>query len=618
MNVLRDPMLLFASPAVVMERRDDGAILLRSMTELGNCERCIGSYLEQWAQSTPDRLFIAERSPSGHWHSVTYGEARRRVRRLGAGMLRLGLGPKRPLMILSDNGVDHALLMLAAMHVGVPSVSVSSSYSLISTDHAKLRSIVSLVEPGLVYAEKYDAYSRALTSIASIARSPIASSKLTRNDDAVPLLDLEDDDSLAVDAAFAAVTPDTVAKLLFTSGSTGEPKGVINTQRMLCSNVKARSLNWPFLAETPPVMVDWLPWSHTFGGNYCFNGVLSHGGTLYIDAGRPAPGRFEATLDNLRDVSPTVYANVPRGFDMLVTALRADSDLRRSFFARLQVLFYAAAALPQHLWDALHELSVQATHERVATVSAWGSTETAPMVTDCHYQAARSGVIGVPVAGCELKILPTGAKLEVRVRGSHVTPGYWKRPDLTASNFDEEGFYRIGDAVRFVDPDRPELGLLFDGRVAEDFKLDSGTWVNVGILRVHAVAALAPIAQDVVITGHDRSEIGFLVFPNVDACRAACSDLPANSTVDALVSSPKVREMLAAGMARLRVAGIGTSSYATRALLMTEAPSLDAGEITDKGYLNQRAVISRRAHLVEMLYSAPPVTAVVSLPDANS
>jgi feruloyl-CoA synthase len=617
-TVLRDPARLFAPAAVVQECRGDGAVMLRSSVPLGEIERCIGCYLEQWADCEPGRPFLAERPEGNTWRVLPYGEARRRVRRLAAGLLRLGLGPQAPLIILSDNSIDHALMMLAAMHVGIPAVSVSTSYSLASTDHAKLRSIVSLVEPGLVFAEDQGAYARALAAVATVSGAPLSTSKPMAVSDAILLGDLEQDDEDAVAAAFEVVGPDTMAKLLFTSGSTGEPKGVINTQRMLCSNVQARSQNWPFLDDMPPVMVDWLPWSHTFGGNYNFNAVLRHGGTLHIDAGRPAPGRFEPTVRNLREISPTVYANVPRGYDMLVTALRSDRELRESFFTRLQVLFYAAAALPQHLWEALHELSVQTVGERVPTVSAWGATETAPMVTDCHFQAERSGVIGIPVPGSEVKLLPSGAKLEVRVRGPHVTPGYWRRPDLTAGHFDDEGFYKIGDAVRFVDPARPELGLLFDGRVAEDFKLDSGTWVNVGILRVQALAALAPLAQDIVLTGHDRAEIGFLVFPNLEGCRTVSGNLPADSDIEALVSHPAVRERVAEGLARLRDAGQGTSSYATRALFLTEAPSLDAGEITDKGYLNQRAVLARRANWVQALHASTPTHDVILLPSRGS
>jgi feruloyl-CoA synthase len=352
-------------------------------------------------------------------------------------------------------------------------------------------------------------------------------------------------------------------------------------------------------------VVDWLPWSHTVGANHNFNLVLRQGGTLYIDAGRPAPPLFSQTVANLRDVAPTIYFNVPRGYDMLVAALQSDARLRRNFFSRLQVVFYAAAALPQNLWDALRRLAEETVGEPVVVTSAWGSTETAPLAADCHFQAERSGVIGLPVPGTELKLVPNGEKLEVRVRGPNVTPGYWGRPDLTAAHFDAEGFYRIGDAVRFADPDRPEAGLLFDGRVAEDFKLDSGTWVSVGTLRVRAIAALAPVAQDVVVAGHDRRDVGFLVFPNVAACRSL-ANLGDDAAPDEVLAHPRVRDAVRRGLDALRLESSGSSMHATRAVLVALPPSIDRGEITDKGYINQRAVLAGRAGAVEALFGDGP------------
>ena len=367
-----------------------------------------------------------------------------------------------------------------------------------------------------------------------------------------PLRGLSPRRAAAVASAFDAVTPDTVAKILFTSGSTAEPKGVINTHRMLCSSQQAKAQVWPFLETQPPVLVDWLPWNHTFGGNHNFNLVLRNGGTLYIDGGRPVPSQFARSLENLRDIAPTLYVNVPRGFELLVPALQGDPQLRERFFSRLQLIFYAAASLPSHLWDALIELSIRATGAPVPLVSAWGSTETAPLATDCHFQAPQPGVIGLPVPGCELKLLANGAKWEVRVRGANVFPGYWGEPNLTARHFDEEGFYRIGDAVRFADEAAPERGLVFDGRISEDFKLTTGTWVSVGNLRVRAVAALAPIAQDVVVAGHERSEVRFLIFPNIAACRTLCPDLTHDTPVAEVLAHPRVRAHVAQALAALR------------------------------------------------------------------
>ena len=405
-----------------------------------------------------------------------------------------------------------------------------------------------------------------------------------------------------VEKAFAAITPDTIAKFLFTSGSTGTPKAVINTQRMLTSSQQAKAQTWTFLEDIGEklVILDWLPWSHTFGANHNFNLVLRNGGTLYVDGGKPAPGLFATSLANLRSVMPTVYFNVPRGFDMLIAALRGDEELRRKFFGEVKFAFYAGAALPQNLWDALEELSIKTVGRAMPMVSAWGSTETSPLATDCHFQAKRSGNIGVPIPGTELKLVPSGDKLEVRVRGPNVTPGYWKAPELTAQAFDAEGFYLIGDAVTFADPARPELGLFFDGRVAEDFKLNSGTWVSVGTLRVAGIAALAPLAQDIVVTGHGGDEVRFLVFPNIAACRAHAG-LPDSADVKDVIGHDKVRGAIAQGLAKLKAQSGNSSGHATRALLLAEIASVDGGEITDKGYINQRAVLTRRAGAVATL-----------------
>jgi len=618
--VERDPRALFAPPRVERTDRADGAIVLRAPDPLGPVARCVGEWLEHWAAHAPDRAFLAERDAAQAWRTVTYGEALARVRAIGTWLLGHGLGPARPLAILSDNSIDHALLSLAAMHVGVPVASVSVAYSLMSADHAKLRAIVEALSPGAVFVSAAAPFAAALKAIAPLHAGPGTAPTVIAGDatggppGVVPLERLlERTDAAAVASAYAAVTPDTVAKVLFTSGSTGTPKGVVNTQRMLCSNQQAKAQVWPFLERTPPVIVDWLPWSHTFGANHNFNLVLRNGGTLHVDAGKAAPGPFDRTLANLREVSPTVYFNVPRGYDLLVPALRADAALRRSFFARLQVVFYAAAALPQHLWDALIELSSAELGRPVPMVSAWGSTETAPLAADCHWQAERAGVIGLPIPGTELKLVPTAGKLEIRVRGANVTPGYWRAPEATAAAFDDEGFYRIGDAVRFADDARPERGLVFDGRIAEDFKLSSGTWVNVGGLRVRAIESLAPIAQDVVVAGHDRAEVAFLVVPNAVACRAIAGLHDAAPLADAL-AAPAVLDVLREGLRRLHAATGGAGSmHARRALLLDEPPSIDAGEITDKGYLNQRAVLARRAAQVARLYAAVPDERVVTL-----
>jgi feruloyl-CoA synthase len=566
--------LTFAPAEVEVDRRADGTILLRSPQTLRRHARCVTEWLVHWAGAAPDRVFVAERAGEG-WRSVTYAAAYTAAQRIGQALLDRGLGPARPVAILSDNGVDHALLALGAMHVGVPVAPVSPAYSLMSKDFGKLKHIVDLVQPGLVYAADPGRFAAAL---AAVGGTPTPLDALL---DTAPRPDVE--------RAFRAIGPDTVAKILFTSGSTGIPKGVLNTQRMLCANQQMLAQAWPFVETQPPVTVDWLPWNHTFGGNHNFNLILRNGGTLYVDGGKPVPGLVETTVRNLKLASPTIYFNVPRGYDLLLPFLEADAELRHRFFRDLDVLFYAAAALPQNLWDRLERLARQEKAGGLAILSAWGSTETSPLATSVHFPMERAGVIGLPVAGCELKLVPAAGKLEVRVRGPHVTPGYHQRPDLTEAAFDEEGFYRIGDAVRFADPDDPAKGIVFDGRVAEDFKLSTGTWVHTGAVRVKLIAAGDPLIQDAVITGHDRDEVGALVFLNPAVAR----ELP----------SAALRDRLAAALDRL-AAEPGSSTHPVRLMVLAEPPSIDANEITDKGYLNQRAVLARRAALVDRLYAS--------------
>ena len=594
---------LFATPRTVAEHRPDGSIVLRSPEPLGETARCTGDWLEQWAHQRPDAIFLAERGNVDEpWTTVTYAQALRKVRAAASWILAQGLSADRPLAILSDNSIDHALLALAAQHAGVPSAAISPAYSLMSKDFDKLKSMIALLEPGAIYVSALQPFAPALAAIKPLHNAQIISGKA------------EDVDALAFRAvaatpetpdvakAFAAVTPDTIAKFLFTSGSTGTPKAVINTQRMLTSSQQAKAQTWTFLEQSRGnlVILDWLPWSHTFGANHNFNLVLRNGGSLYIDGGKPAPGLFATSLANLKSVMPTVYFNVPRGFDMLIAALRGDEELRRRFFGEVKFAFYAGAALPQNLWDALAELSTGTVGRALPMVSAWGSTETSPLATDCHFLAERSGNIGVPIPGTELKLVTSGDKLEVRVRGPNVTPGYWKAPELTKQAFDEEGFYLIGDAVKLADSERPERGLFFDGRVAEDFKLNSGTWVSVGGLRIAGITALAPLAQDIVVTGHGGDEVRFLVFPNIAACRAHAG-LPETADVSEVLAHDSIRTTIAQGLARLKQQSGNSSGHATRALLLADPPAVDGGEITDKGYINQRAVLTRRADAVARL-----------------
>jgi feruloyl-CoA synthase len=537
----------------------------------------LGVVLRSWAERTPEHVFLVERRGEGV-RRITYGEAYGFSRRLASRMLADGLGPERPVMVLSDNSVDQALVTLGALVAGVPIAPVSPAYSLLSQDHAKLRALHAMLRPGWVYAEKRaeegDAYARALQAL------PLDPSIRV-------VLDLADliaapEDTNRVDAAFDRIEPDGIAKILFTSGSTGAPKGVLNTHRMLCSNQQALAQGWPFLGERPPVMVDWLPWSHTFGGNHNFNLVLWHGGTLWVDRGKPAPGRIEETVATLRLVSATLHFNVPRGFDALLPFLESDGDLAATFFRDLDLLFYAAAALPRPTWDRLVRVARRVRGETVPFVSAWGSTETSPLVTQVHDLLDEPGNIGVPVPGATLKLVPNGRKLEARVKGPQVAPGYF---ESSCPMLDDEGFYVTGDAMRLADPSDPNRGLVFDGRVSEDFKLTSGTWVHVGALRLKLIGALAPLVQDLVIAGHDRDAVGVLLFPGA-------------------AQDENLRERIAAALRAHNREECGASSRAVRsAVLLTEPPSIDAGEITDKGYINQRAVLDRRAALVEALFA---------------
>ncbi|WP_434426873.1 feruloyl-CoA synthase [Nannocystis pusilla] len=592
--------LELAPAEVVVTYRESGVIELRSPQPLQPYPTTLAAALRRWAEAAPERVLLGERR-GGQLFELTYGEAWAQIRRLGAALLARGLSAARPLMLLSDNSVDNALLQLAAMYVGVPAVPVSPAYSLVSQDLENLRHIAVQVEPGLVFAADGARFARALAAVgcpAVVGEAP-GPAQAVLSDMLSETCSLDH-----ADAAHAATGPDTVAKILFTSGSTSRPKGVINTQRMLCSNQQAIAQCWPFLRARPPVLVDWLPWHHTFGGNHNFNMAVYHGGSLYVDEGKPAPGLIERTVANLRAVPPTLYFNVPRGFEVLLPYLERDADLRARFFSRLDVIFYAGAALPPNLWARLAAVAEQAgAAGRVLMTSAWGSTETLPLVTSVHFPIDHAGIIGLPAPGCELKLVPREGKLELRVRGPNVTPGYHREPELTAAAFDDEGYYCIGDAGRLADPTDPRKGVVFDGRVAEDFKLTSGTWVSAGALRVAFIAAAAPVVQDVVIAGEGRSAAAALVFLSPDGCRAIAPDVPA----DRYAEDPQIRAHLAAALATHNAASPGSSSRKlAAAVVLAEPPAIDAGEITDKGYINQRAVLRRRAADVARLYASPP------------
>jgi feruloyl-CoA synthase len=588
-----------------VEPHPSGGHVLRSVEALGPAPERLTDCLQHWAQVAPERTFVARRSPGGgDWERIGYAQMHDRARRIGQALLESGLSVERPLAILSDNDLEHLTLTMGAMWAGVPVVPVSPAYSLLSQDHGKLRHILGVVTPGLVFAAS-PAYARAIEAAVPIDTPVVLTDgrlpgRATRS--FAEFLTTEPGE--AVDAAHAHIGPDTIVKFLFTSGSTREPKGVINTHRMLCSNQQMLRQAMAFLADEPPVLVDWLPWNHTFGGNHNVGICLVNGGTLYIDEGKPTAKGIAQTLANLREIAPTVYFNVPKGFEELSLAMETDGVLRRQLFSRVQAFMFAGAGLSQAVWDRLDRQAEATVGERIRIITGLGMTETAPSCTFAVWPGAKSGHIGLPCPGVAVKLSPLDGKLEIRFRGPNVMPGYWRAPEQTAAAFDEEGYYRTGDAARFVDPADPSRGLAFDGRIAEDFKLSSGTFVSVGPLRARVIAAGDPLVWDAVVAGQDRDDIGLLIFPRLDEVRVRFG-LDAALPAAEVVAAAPVRAFFEALMDRLWADGTGSASRPARALLLDEPPHIDRGEVTDKGTINQRAVLRHRAALVDRLYAEP-------------
>jgi feruloyl-CoA synthase len=587
---------------VAITERVDGTLLVRCPEPLGPYPTHLTQRLDHWAQVAPGRSFMARRDGTGAWQHITFAEMRERARRLGQALLERGLSAERPLVILSENDLEHAALATAAQYVGVPYAPVSTAYSLVSKDFGKLKQIVRLLTPGLVYAADGVRYAAAIAAAIPEDVERVVGRGTSAGRRATPFNELlATRATAAVDAAHDAITPDTIAKFLFTSGSTQAPKAVINTHRMLCSNQQVIAQAFPFMLEEPPVLVDWLPWNHTFGGNHNYGIALYNGGTLYIDDGKPMQPLMQETLRNLREIATTAYFNVPKGFEELVQALAADETLRRTFFSRLRILFYAGAGLPKPVADRLYTIAEQHCGERVGIYTGLGMTETAPFAIGAVRIGPVAGAIGNPAPGVTLKLVPNAGKLELRYQGPCVTPGYWRAPELTASAFDEERFFRSGDAIRFLDRADPSRGFAFDGRLAEDFKLSTGSWVSVGPLRTAALVEGAPHVHDVVVAGHDRDDVGLLIFPRLDSCRQL-AELGPEASARAVIHSPAVRAFFAAMLERLYAQGTGGTNRVTRALVLAEPPSIDVGEVTDKGSINQRVVLAHRAAEVDRLY----------------
>jgi feruloyl-CoA synthase len=600
-----------------LECRADGTLLVRPEEQLGSYPRVLTDRLVHWAQIAPDRICVAKRQADGEWRRLTYAQVHAAVRSVGQALLDRQLSTERPIAILSENDIEHFLLMLAGQHVGVPTAHISPVYSLISRDFGKLRHALGLLTPGLVFVSDGERYHRAIeTALSSDTELVVTKNPPLGRGTVTLFLELATKNPTArVDSAHQQIHPDNLAKILFTSGSTGLPKGVINTHRMICCNQQMIAQVFCFLQDEPPILVDWLPWNHTFGGNHNIGIALYNGGSFYIDDGKPGPGFIGETLRNLREISPTVFFNVPKGYEDLLPALRAEPKLRENFFRHLRLLFYAGAGLSQPAWDAYRRLALDTCGERIIMVTGLGSTETAPMALQTTWETEKAGVIGIPIAGVEAKLVPREGNLEVRVRGPNITPGYWRQAELTKTIFDEEGFYCLGDALRFVDPDDVNKGFLFDGRLAEDFKLASGTWVSVGPLRSRILAEFAPYVQDVVITGQNRDDLGMIIFADADACRDLCPEMHKSASAAEISRHPSVMAHFQILLDRFAASSTGGSNRVARAILAEESPSLDAGEITDKGSVNQRAVLDRRAAIVEALYASERSSDVLRIGD---
>jgi feruloyl-CoA synthase len=603
----------FGNPAVTIDRRDDGTIYLRPKTALGDYPVRLTDRLHHWAKAEPQRVFMAERDAIGGWRQISYAPLLASTRRIASALLARGLSAERPIVILSGNSIDHALLAFGAMYAGIPFCPISPAYSLVSKDYGKLGFAIKLLTPGLVFADDAGKFADALRANVPVGTEIAAARGTVHGRDVTMLGDLlAMPEHPGLDAAHDAIGPDTIAKFLLTSGSTGNPKAVINTQRMICANQVMIRETMAFLKDEPPVIVDWLPWNHTFGGNHNVGLTLFNGGSMYLDEGKPMPGGIEETVRNLREISPTVYFNVPKGYESLLPYLRDDKELRAKFFHRLHAMFFSGAALSPYVWNGLDELGVQEKGFRVPMLTGLGATETAPFFMSVRPDTSRSGHVGLPVSGNDAKLIPNNGKLEVRAKGPNVTPGYWRQPELTAAAFDEEGFYKLGDAIKPVVAGDFSAGFDFDGRIAEDFKLASGTWVSVGPLRARFIAAFAPLVRDVVIAGINRDEVSALAVLDLDGCRLINPKLSPHDLA-ATASDPMIRDAFRERLITFLATSTGSSTRITRAVLIDTPLSIDRGEVTDKGSINQRAVLEHRAGTIDEIYAPAPAAHVITL-----
>lgn len=589
---------------VAWERRDDGSVLVWQKGELGAYPLRLSDRIKHWADAEPDRIWMAERPAPGAegWNTMTYREMLARIRSIGEGLLELGLSVDKPLVILSGNSIAHALMALGAQYVGIPSAALAPAYSLVSEGYEKLFAIRDQITPGAVFADDLTPFMPAIEAVfPDLMRLGVTGPGLVRQWDEL----INTPVSRMVEEANAATGPDTVAKFMFTSGTTGNPKAVIQTQRMLCSNMEMVTDCYAFFRHEHPVLLDWAPWNHVASGNKVFNMTFYNGGTFYLDSGRPTPALMGETIRNLHEVSPNWFFNVPAGYEMLVEAMEEDHELAEKFFRDLKLMMYAGAGMAKHTWEELERYAVETTGARVFLSCGLGATETAPFALFNTEPSDVPGNIGIPSKGMVLKLVPNDGKWEARLKGPNVTPGYWRDPELTAEAFDEEGFYQLGDALRFADPDDPARGFFFDGRVAENFKLGTGTWVSVGALRAKLIDALGGLVRDAVIVGEGRDHLGALLVPFRPAAEKIL--LGAGGMDDTeLWADPALRAEIAERLAAYNAKATGSSLRVPRALVLTEPLSIDKGEVTDKGSVNQRAVRSHRGDLVEAIYSDDP------------
>ena len=611
MSILNDPVTLvnaplrpvrFFSPDVELIRQADGIYLMRSVEPLADYDLRIGDWLDRWAVQAPNRAFIIEQTKDGE-RTICYREAREAALALAEGLLRYDLGPERPIAILAPNSIDYALMILAAVYVGIPFAPIAPAYALQTIDYLKLSHSFRLLTPGMVVVDDGELYRDAIEKTLGTTIPVVALRNVPPSSDVINLASLRGDGSRrdAVMAAAARVGRETVAKYLFTSGSTGIPKAVINTHGMLCANAQMKRQVAPILADEPPVMVDWAPWNHTAGGNSNFSIVLHNGGTLYIDPGKPTPALFAESLKLLRRISPTIYFNVPKGFELLIPHLEADPIFCENFFRRIKFLWYAAASMQPSTWNALEQLTVKSVGQKILIVSGLGMTETSPVALFGNLYATGPGVVGIPVAGMDLKLVPHDDSFEAWYRGPNITPGYWRDRAATESAFDEDGFFRSGDLLSFIDPQRPRAGLRFDGRISEDFKLTSGTRVSAGKLRLTALDALRPLANEVVIVGADREDVRMLIFPDWEVC-AEVAGLDRDATPVQTASNKALRAILLERLTELAATGTGSSNRIVAALLVEVPPSSAAGELTEKGTVNSRGLQRNRPELLDILF----------------